>query len=141
MLTSVLGTAGIASVPLQSDGAGAAGLGIFFLVILLFSLAVAVVQIAGMWKVFEKADQPGWGAIIPIYNVYLLLQIVGRPAWWLVLFLVPFVNFIIQLIVSIDVAKSFGEGTGYGIGIFLLPIIFYPLLGFGDSEYQGPAAA
>jgi hypothetical protein len=121
----------------QSSDAGSAIGGIIGLVV---QLAIIGVIIAGMWKVYTKAGEPGWAAIIPIYNVVVLLKIVGRPIWWVVLFLIPVVNFIVAIIVSIDVAKSFGKGTGYGIGLALLGFIFYPLLGFGDAQYQGAAA-
>ncbi|MCB0880111.1 MAG: signal peptidase I [Thermoleophilia bacterium] len=107
----------------------------------LIYIALIVVVIAGWWKTFEKAGQPGWGAIIPIYNAYLLLKIAGRPGWWLILLLIPFVNLIVAIIVSIDVATSFGKGTGFGLGLALLGFIFYPMLGFGDAQYSGPAAA
>lgn len=105
---------------------------------LLIQLAIAVIYIAGMWKVFEKAGQPGWAAIIPIYNVYVLCKVAGRPGWWLLLFLVPLVNLIILFVVSFDVAKAFGKGAGFGVGLALLGFIFYPLLGFGEDRYTGP---
>lgn len=103
--------------------------------------AVIILLIAGMWKVFSKAGQPGWAAIIPIFNLYVLCKVAGRPGWWLILMLIPLVNFIILIIVSIDVAKNFGKGAGFGIGLFLLPFIFYPMLGFGSAQYQGGATA
>jgi hypothetical protein len=93
-----------------------------------------------MWKVFTKAGQPGWASIIPIYNLYIWCKIVGRPWWWILLMLIPFVNFIICIILCIDLAKSFGKGGGFGIGLALLGIIFFPILGFGSAQYQGPAA-
>ena len=102
-------------------------------------LAIIVVVIAGFWKVFVKAGHPGWAAIIPIYNIYILLKIAGRPGWWLLLFLIPIVSFVIAIIVAIDVAKAFGKGTGFGVGLALLSPIFYPILGFGDAVYQGGA--
>ena len=100
-------------------------------------LVLLLLMIAGLWTTFTKADQPGWAAIIPIYNVYILLQIVGRPVWWLVLFFIPVVNFIVGIIISLDVAKAFDKGTGFAIGLFIFPVIFYPILGFGDSTYAG----
>jgi len=106
---------------------------IFFLV----WLAIVVVVIAGMWKVFTKAGQPGWGVLIPIYNIYLLTQIAGRPGWWVILMLIPIVNFIIAIMLSLDIAKKFGKGAGFGIGLLLLGFIFYPILGFGDATYEG----
>jgi hypothetical protein len=105
-----------------------------------FSLAVAILMIAALWKIFSKAGQPGWAAIIPIVNTYFTIKIAGRPWWWLILMLVPFVNFIVWIILCIDLAKSFGKGAGFGIGLLLLPIIFFPILGFGSAQYQGPAA-
>jgi hypothetical protein len=102
-------------------------------------LIVVVVVIIGLWKVFTKAGQPGWMSIIPILNLYILCKIAGRPGWWLILMLIPFVNFIIWIILSLDVAKHFGKGAGFGVGIALLSFIFLPVLGFSDAQYQGPA--
>ena len=107
---------------------------------LFFSLAILVLVVAGFWRVFVKAGHPGWAAIIPIYNLYVLLKIAGRPGWWLLLFIIPVVNFVIGIIVAIDVAKSFGKGTGFGVGLAFLGPIFYPILGFGDATYQGAVA-
>jgi hypothetical protein len=103
-------------------------------------LAFIVLLIASMWKIFTKAGQPGWAAIIPIYNLYILLKIIGRPGWWIILMLIPFVNFVIAIIIAIDLAKSFGKGVGFAFGIILLGIVFLPILAFGDARYQGPAA-
>lgn len=108
---------------------------------MLFMLAVMVVVIIGFWKVFEKAGQPGWAAIVPIYNGYILLKIAGRPGWWLLLFLIPFVNIAIGIIVAIDVAKSFGQSAAFGIVLLvLLGGIGYLVLGFGNYSYLGPSA-
>src|SRR5204863_9323108 len=120
----------------SSGAAVGAGIGMGAM---LFSCLVLLVIVAAMWKVFTKAGKPGWASIIPIYNIWVLLEIVGRPGWWLVLMLIPFVNFIVLIILSIDVAKSFGKGTGFGLGLAFLSLIFYPILGFGDAQYQGPA--
>ncbi len=120
-----------------ANGAAAGGLG----VIMLVYLAILVVLIIGMWKTFSKAGQPGWAAIIPIYNIIVWLQISGRPIWWIILLLIPIVSIVIFVIICIDLAKSFGKGTGFGIGIFFLGFIFIPILGFGSATYQGPAAA
>jgi len=94
-----------------------------------------------MWKVFTKAGQPGWASIIPIYNLYIWCKIVGRPGWWILLMLIPFVNIIVGIILCIDMAKSFGNGAGFGIGLALLGVIFIPILGFGSAQYQGPSAS
>jgi Family of unknown function (DUF5684) len=119
-----------AQVAPESNGAGVAFSGVL-------GLAVVIVVIAGLWKTFEKAGKPGWGAIIPIYNIILLLEIAGRPLWWFFLMLIPFVNVVVAIIVAIDVARNFGKGAGFGLGLALLSFIFYPILGFGDAQYQG----
>lgn len=102
----------------------------------------ALLAIIAMWKVFVKAGQPGWAAIIPIYNIYILLKIVGRPGWWLVLWLIPIVDIVVAILVSIDLAKSFGKSAAWGvIMLFFLNIIGYFILGFGDAKYQGPSVS
>ena len=103
-------------------------------------LAIVVLVIAGWWKMFVKAGHPGWGAIIPFYNVYLMCKVAKRPGWWLVLFLIPIVNIVIWLIVSIDIAKAFGKGTGFGVLFFFFQFICAPILGFGSATYDGAPA-
>jgi len=119
-------------VPLQSDAGG----GILSGVVLLFYIGIIVAQLAGMWKVFEKADQPGWGAIVPIYNTYLLLKVAERPGWWLIGFIIPLLNIVVIAIVFNDISNNFGKGVGYTLGLIFLAFVFLPLLGFGDAEYQ-----
>ena len=114
--------------------------GLFGGAFMLVWLAVVAVSIASLWKLFTKAGQPGWAGIVPIYNIIVLLTIVGRPIWWIALFCVPFVNFIVLIIVFIDLAKSFGKDLGFAIGMVLLSFIFLPMLAFGDSQYVGPSA-
>lgn len=112
-----------------------------FAVLVVVYLAVIVLEIAAMWAIFAKAAQPGWAAIVPIYNTVILLKIVGRPVWWIVLLLIPFANLIVGIILCIDLAKSFGRSAGFGAGIALLGLVFVPILGFGSAQYRGPAAA
>ena len=107
----------------------------------IIGLLIALLVIVATWKVFTKAGQPGWASIIPIYNLYIWCKIVGRPWWWILLMLIPLVNFIVGIILCIDLAKSFGKGAGFGIGLALLGVIFLPILGFGSAQYQAPAAA
>ncbi len=97
--------------------------------------------VAGWWMMFTKAGEEGWKAIIPIWNFLIVLKIVGREWWWIILAIIPIVGIVIWLIVSLDLAKSFGRGTGFGVGLFFLPFIFAPILGFGSDTYKGPAAA
>ena len=106
------------------------GWGFFFLLVII-----------GGWKTFVKAGQPGWAILVPIYNVYIILKIAGRPWWWLLLYLVPVINVILAVVVAIDVAKSFGQSALFGVFLlFLLAGIGYMILGFGDYRYQGPPA-
>ncbi len=106
----------------------------------LFGLVFAVVIIASLWKIFAKAGQPGWAAIVPIYNYYIMLKIVGRPGWWIILLFIPIVNFVIALMVTYELAKAFGKGMGFFLGMLFFGFIFYPILGFGSAQYQGRAA-
>lgn len=108
------------------------------IIILLIQLAIVILIIAGVWKTFAKAGQPGWAAIIPIFNVYILLKVANRPWWWLLLLLIPLVNLVIMIIVAIDIAKAFDKGAGFGIGLALLGFIFYPILGFSEATYTQP---
>jgi len=117
--------------------ANSAGMTIY----VIFVLAIAVLEIAAVWMIFSKAGRPGWGAIIPFYNIYLMCKVSGRPGWWLILFFIPLVNIVVALIVMIDLAKAFGKGTGFGVGMFFLNFIFYPILGFGSATYSGEKAA
>jgi hypothetical protein len=103
-------------------------------------LAVVVLLVASLWKLFVKAGKPGWAALIPFYNLIVLLQIVGRPVWWFVLMIIPFVNIIFTIIVTHDTSKSFGRGVGTTLLLIFLPFIGYPMLAFGDAKYVGPAA-
>ncbi|GJQ29879.1 MAG: hypothetical protein HBSAPP03_17630 [Phycisphaerae bacterium] len=121
----------------QSGGGGGAG----GLIILVIYLALIVVMIAGMWKMFAKAGQPGWAAIIPIFNIYILCKIVNRPWWWLILFFIPIVSIIAAIVIMLDLAKSFGKGVGFAVGLILLGPIFICILGFGDAKYTPIARA
>jgi hypothetical protein len=106
----------------------------------LIGAILIVVLIVALWKLFVKAGQPGWASLIPIYNTYVLLKIVGRPAWWLLLFFIPYLNIIPTIIVSIDLAKSFGKSTLFGVvGLVIFSLVGYIMLAFGDAKYQGPS--
>ena len=127
----------LSALLLQNEGLPAIGAAM-----IIVYLAIAVVCIMGYWKVFVKAGQPGWAILIPFYNLYVLLKIAGRPGWWLLLCLIPVVNIGIAIVVAIDVAKSFGQSTVFGVVLlFLLSVIGYLILGFGNYRYQGPSRA
>ncbi len=120
----------------SGGGGGGIGAAIFGLVY----LAIIISAIAAMWKVFVKAGQPGWAAIVPLYNIYVMTQIAGRPAWWIVLFFIPVVSIVAAIILYVDIAKAFGKGVGFAIGMIFL--VGWYILGFGDATYQGaPKAA
>lgn len=118
----------------QGDG----GSGAFGFIILLIQLAVIGLILASLWIVFTKAGKPGWAAIIPIYNAIVLLEIAGKPIWWVILLLIPCVNIFVAVLIFIDLAKSFGQSPAFGIGLWLLGFIFFPILAFGDAKYIGP---
>ena len=119
----------------MDDGSGG-GVGIVGLLIM---LAFIVLMIATGWKIFTKAGKPGWASIIPIYNTIVMLGIVGKPWWWVIGFMIPFVNFILAIVLCVLLAKVFGKGIGFAIGLILLPFVFGPILAFGDATYTPPA--
>lgn len=101
---------------------------------------VLVVYVVAQWKIYEKAGQPGWAVLIPFYNIYILLKIVGKPSWWLLLIIfVPFLNIILAIWMTNLLSKSFGKDVLFTLGLLFVGIIFYPLLGFSDAKYLGPA--
>jgi hypothetical protein len=104
------------------------------------ALALVILAIAGLWKTLAKAGLPGWGAIVPFYNIYLLCKLARRPGWWVLLYLIPCVGIVVAFILSIDIARNFGKGTAFGIGLALLSFIFFPILGFGNARYLGKKA-
>jgi Family of unknown function (DUF5684) len=104
-----------------------------------FALGILAVSIVGTWKMFAKAGEPGWACLIPIYNVIVLLRIAGRPLWWILLYLIPLVNLVVAIVVMVDLARCFGKGAGFGLGLMFLGFIFFPILGLGEAQYSGPA--
>ena len=118
------------------DPAAAAALAGFGFVAFIVWLAVIVLMIVSSWKIYAKAGQPGWASIIPIYNLIVLLQIVQKPLWWIVLLFIPFVNFVVIIMIYHELSKAFGKGVGFTIGMIFLSIIFFPILAFGSATYQ-----
>ena len=124
----------------QDNAAPSAAANTAAMAILIVYAAVILVMVAALWKVFTKAGEPGWAAIVPIYNIIVMLKIAGKPAWWLVLMLIPFVNLVVGIIMVVSLAKNFGKGTGFALGLIFLSPIFYPVLAFGSAKYQPQAA-
>ncbi|HET9621040.1 MAG TPA: DUF5684 domain-containing protein [Kofleriaceae bacterium] len=109
----------------------------FFLVM----MAVMALMVVSGWKVFEKAGKPGWAVFVPIYNSIVMLEIARKPVWWIALMFVPVVSFVVAIMVVAAVANNFGKGTGFALGMIFLPMIFLPILAFGDARYLPPPAA
>ena len=108
--------------------------------LIVLDVALIILMVAAMWAVFKKAGEPGWAALIPIYNIMVLLKIAGKPMWWVILMLIPFVNIIVLIIAIVGLARNFGKGAGFALGLVFLAPIFYPILAWGDARYQPQAA-
>jgi hypothetical protein len=120
---------------MDSDYGSGGGLGVVGTILY---IAVIVFFLYCAWRVYVKAGKPGWAAIIPIYNILVELEIVGRPWYWLLLMFVPVVDVVLGIIVIFRMAKVFGHSTGFGFGLLFLSFIFFPILAFDDSKYLGP---
>lgn len=100
-------------------------------------LLVAALMIVAMWRIFVKAGEEGWKAIVPFYNTYILYKITWGNGLYFLLLLIPCVNVVIQIITSVKLAKVFGKGIGFTLGLIFLGPIFQLILGFDSSEYKG----
>ena len=100
----------------------------------LMLLAAVLLTIAAIWKVFERAGEPGWAVLVPFYNLYVLTKVAQVSGWWVLAMFIPFLGIVAAFVIAIGVAKRFGKSSGFGIGIALLPFLFYPMLAWGDSE-------
>lgn len=137
----------------EAAGAVFAGLMVFFGVFMLIALVIAIFMIIATWKILEKGNKPGWGALIPFYNTYLLCEMTGVNPWWiLIVALSPVLNVIpvigglaslaasiyFSILLYVGLARSFKKEDAYAIGLILLPIIFLPILAFGkENKYVG----
>lgn len=101
------------------------------------AVAVGAVMIASTWAIFAKAGQPGWLCLIPIVNYVVLLGIAGRPMWWIILSLIPLLNLAVWALVCLSLARNFDKGMLFGIGLAILPIVFFPILAFSGANYVG----
>ena len=119
------------AVPQQMPGWAAALIG----AMIGLSLGTTLVCLAASWKIFEKAGQPGWAAIVPIYNLIVLVKIIGKPTSWVVFCFIPFVNFVMIFLLTFALARTFNKGGGFAVGLLLLPPIFYSLLAWGNARY------
>lgn len=119
------------------------GLGIAIVVVLIFALIVGAIMVVSYWKLFYKAGRPGWPAIVPVYNVIEMLKMCKLSPYYAFILIGAFIPFIgtwvglgFNIFISIFIAKAFGKTPGFTVGLILLPIVFYPILAFGDSKYQ-----
>lgn len=111
-------------------------MGIFWLVM----LAISVVQIVALWKLFTKAGKPGWAAIVPFYNVIVMCEIAGRPAWWLAMMFVPIANIVFSIMLTLDFVKSYGKDTTFAVLTILFGFVMLPVMAFDkNTRYVGPA--
>lgn len=132
----------------NEQAAFAAGLAAFFGAILLVSVVIGIVTLIGMWKAFDKAGQPGWAVLVPIYNIIVLLRVAGLPWYWVFapfVVIIPILGWIAYIVwivwVHHRISTRFGQGVGFTIGLTLLGPIFWLILGFGSSKYVGEQPA
>ena len=109
--------------------------------IIIFGITILILEIVALWFTLEKAGEPGWAAIIPIYNYLMVIKIAGKPWWFILLFLIPIVNLVIYIIILHGLSKNFGKGGWFTAGLFFFRFIFLCILGFGKSEYSGDKSA
>lgn len=102
----------------------------------LIAFIVWLLTIIAHWKIFTKAGKPGWASIVPLYNLYILFQIAGYNGWLFLLLLIPFVNVVMMVLVCIRLAKDFGKGYGFALGLLFLNTVFTLILGLGSSKYS-----
>ena len=104
--------------------------------IVMIQLALVILSIVALWKLFTKAGKPGWASIVPIYNTCVMLDMASKPMWWVILLFIPVVNIVISVLMLIGLAKNFGRGAGTVVGLIFLPFIFLLILAFGSAEYN-----
>ena len=107
--------------------------------VIMFGLLALI--FAGVWKMFTKAGEPGWASLVPIYNAIVVLRIAGKPWYWLFLEMIPIVGIYFAIVTVVDLARNFGKGVGFAMGMIFLNIIFWAILAFGDAKYTPPPAA
>ena len=119
-----------------SNEAAAGAMAVLGFMMIIFAI-IGLIMIICLWKIFTKAGKPGWAAIIPIYSTIVLLEIVGKPVWWILLLFIPIVNVVVLIMVIHRLSVSFGKDIGMTLLLIFLPFIGFPVLAFGDSRYIG----
>ena len=106
-------------------------------VVSIASLALSVLLLVAMWVLFKKAGKPGWAAIVPFYNIYVMYEITWGSGWRFLMLLIPFYNIVLGIQTQVKLAKAFGKGGGFAVGLIFLPYVFHPILAFDGSVYRG----
>lgn len=120
----------------------------------LISIAVVVVLVISYWKIFEKAGESGWKALVPVYSEYVMYKIGWEAKWFLISLALIVLNLIfafaglvmiawipsigslvIGIIFAVKLAEAFGKSGGFAVGLIFLPVIFFPILAFGSAQY------
>ena len=107
----------------------------FFAIFFLLYIGVIALMIIAMWKIFVKANQPGWAVIVPFYNYYVMVEIAKKPTWWFGMMFVPLANIVFIIMIINGLVKNFGKSEGFTVGVIFLPYVFFPILAFGDAKY------
>jgi hypothetical protein len=126
------------TMPAPQHSNGTVFSGLLSIPFLILNLVPLIITLVSMWKIFVKAGERGWRALIPVYNVWILLRIVARPWWWIIFLALPFVSIVAAIILANDIAKAFSQGPGMTVLLVLLPFVGLPLLAFGPYEFQPP---
>lgn len=108
----------------------------FIIILYVVIFAASIVQVIAQWKTIEKAGQPGWSVLVPFYNIVVLCRVAKAPLWWIAMFFIPIVNIVFAVRLLHNISLSFGKTPGFTVGLFFLPLIFWPILGFGDATYD-----
>ena len=114
---------------------------VIFLVMFIIYIPIIVLMVVSIWKIYTKAGKPGWASLVPIYSDITMMEVIGRPGWWFLVYMVPVLGLYLAIVDKITLAKCFGKSSGFAVGLILLPILFYPMLAFSKTaQYQGPMA-
>lgn len=105
--------------------------------ITLLSVVLGVLTIIALWKIFTKAGEHGWAAIVPLYNAYVEFRVAGFNPWLFLLLLIPIVNVVMVILVAVRIGTAFGKSLVWSIFLLiLLPVIGLLILGFGSATYD-----
>ena len=103
-------------------------------VLVLFCLIIWI----SWFKIFSKAGQAGWKALVPFFNIFVFTKIIQKPIWWIAIYLIIPVGYILA---ALQVSKLFGKKIVFAMGLIFIPFVFYPILAFGKSQIGGQPLA